>query len=327
MDLTCHLPRACLMLALEGFPSSLSVLQIRDTFHSLNYVYLLTSCLSVVVVYGNICSGRLKDGIIMLELVACSIPSWFSEIQLCLVAFNAEKMIDVDLSEERLQVFSQSLGYRFLKSFLAINPHVCSDFFLTRRRIMSVNIELLLIKPPVRDAIFCTYVIGTPFFNPHLLLALAVSADHTSAGMVQADSGVAGLSSSGSGFHQSFLTLSFGRSFEGDMEEEEAEATEKILMLLKYLEHQMRLLEEVEEVAMNVETQEEFLVTHVSFFSSCGLCPDLLGVDLSNHAPMTFAACHTNSCDLHELHRICLQTIFIGEYPSYPRQADHISEL
>ncbi|GKB56496.1 hypothetical protein Tco_0912682 [Tanacetum coccineum] len=43
------------------------------------------------------------------------------------------------------------------------------------------------------------------------------------------------------------------------MNEGEVAATKKTLMLLKYLEHQMRLLEEVEEVAMKVETQKEFL--------------------------------------------------------------------
>ncbi|GJX75427.1 hypothetical protein Tco_0314022 [Tanacetum coccineum] len=43
------------------------------------------------------------------------------------------------------------------------------------------------------------------------------------------------------------------------MEEVEVAATKKTLMLLKYLEHKMRLLEEVEVVAMKVETQEEFL--------------------------------------------------------------------
>ncbi|GJW48843.1 hypothetical protein Tco_0080489 [Tanacetum coccineum] len=43
------------------------------------------------------------------------------------------------------------------------------------------------------------------------------------------------------------------------MEEVEVAATEKTLMLLKYLEHQMRLLEEVEEVAVKEETQKEFL--------------------------------------------------------------------
>ncbi|GJW62207.1 hypothetical protein Tco_0111542 [Tanacetum coccineum] len=72
-------------------------------------------------------------------------------------------------------------------------------------------------------------------------------------------------------------------------EEEEIAATEKTLMLLKYLEHQMRLLEEVEVVAMKVETQEEFLVRHVSFFSFYKLPPVQLDVDLNNLTPMTSA--------------------------------------
>ncbi|GJR62351.1 hypothetical protein Tco_1504513 [Tanacetum coccineum] len=90
------------------------------------------------------------------------------------------------------------------------------------------------------------------------------------------------------------------------MEEEEAEATKKILMLLKYLEHQMRLLEEVEVVAMKVETQEEFLVTHVSFFSSYELPPDQLDVDLNNLALMTSVKPHTSHCERHEPCRSCL---------------------
>ncbi|GJV29867.1 hypothetical protein Tco_1386315 [Tanacetum coccineum] len=44
----------------------------------------------IVVDREHYCSRRLNDGIIMLELEAFSIPSWFSEVQLCLVAFNAE---------------------------------------------------------------------------------------------------------------------------------------------------------------------------------------------------------------------------------------------
>ncbi|GJY02731.1 hypothetical protein Tco_0360883, partial [Tanacetum coccineum] len=74
------------------------------------------------------------------------------------------------------------------------------------------------------------------------------------------------------------------------MEEEEAEETKKILMLLKYLVHQMRLLEEVEEVAINVETQEEFLVTRVSFFFFLRASSGFVGVDMSNHRSNTFEA-------------------------------------
>nr|GEY87542.1 hypothetical protein [Tanacetum cinerariifolium] len=62
------------------------------------------------------------------------------------------------------------------------------------------------------------------------------------------------------------------------MEEEEVGATKKIMMLLKYLEYQTHLLEEAEVVAVKVETQKEFLVSHVSFFSSGELLPDLIGV-------------------------------------------------
>nr|GFC23922.1 hypothetical protein [Tanacetum cinerariifolium] len=43
-------------------------------------------------------------------------------------------------------------------------------------------------------------------------------------------------------------------------EEKDVGATEKITMLLKYLEHQMHLLEEVEAVAVVVETHKEFLL-------------------------------------------------------------------
>ncbi|GJV12611.1 hypothetical protein Tco_1354152 [Tanacetum coccineum] len=44
----------------------------------------------VVVNWEHYCSRRLNDCIIMLELEAFNIPSWFGEVQLCLVAFNAE---------------------------------------------------------------------------------------------------------------------------------------------------------------------------------------------------------------------------------------------
>ncbi|GJU33778.1 hypothetical protein Tco_1182132 [Tanacetum coccineum] len=77
------------------------------------------------------------------------------------------------------------------------------------------------------------------------------------------------------------------------MEEVEVAATEKTLMLLKYLEHQIRLLEEVEEVAMKEETQKEFLVRHVSFFSFYELPPNQLDVDLNNITLMTSVEPHT----------------------------------
>nr|GEZ70203.1 hypothetical protein [Tanacetum cinerariifolium] len=62
------------------------------------------------------------------------------------------------------------------------------------------------------------------------------------------------------------------------IKKEEMGVAEKILMLLKYLEHQMRRLEEVEAVAVAVETQKEFLVSHISFFSFGELLPELIGV-------------------------------------------------
>ncbi|GJR34391.1 hypothetical protein Tco_1210075 [Tanacetum coccineum] len=66
-------------------------------------VGLILNGLTIIVVYReHYCSRRLNDGIIMLELVACCIPSWFSEVQLCLLAFNAELKEDDrdDLVEE-----------------------------------------------------------------------------------------------------------------------------------------------------------------------------------------------------------------------------------
>ncbi|GKE96918.1 hypothetical protein Tco_1581773, partial [Tanacetum coccineum] len=82
--------------------------------------------------------------------------------------------------------------------------------------------------------------------------------------------------------------------------EEEEEATEKTLMLLKYLEHQTRLLEEVEVVTIKVETQEEFLVRLVSLVSFYELPPDQLDVDLNNLTPMTSSEPHTSHCECHE---------------------------
>ncbi|GJW34896.1 hypothetical protein Tco_0057816 [Tanacetum coccineum] len=57
-------------------------------------------------------SRRLNDGIIMLELIAYCIPSWFSEVQLCLVAFNADLKEDDrdDLAEEADSVLHLELN-------------------------------------------------------------------------------------------------------------------------------------------------------------------------------------------------------------------------
>nr|GFD25572.1 hypothetical protein [Tanacetum cinerariifolium] len=49
----------------------------------------------------------------------------------------------------------------------------------------------------------------------------------------------------------------------------------------------MCLLEDVEVVAVTVETHKEFLVSHVSFFSSGELLPDLIGV-AGTHVCPTF---------------------------------------
>nr|GEW61346.1 hypothetical protein [Tanacetum cinerariifolium] len=64
---------------------------------------------------------------------------------------------------------------------------------------------------------------------------------------------------------------------------------------------------------------EGVLGTSRLFFSSNELPSDLIGVDLSNHAPITSPAHHTTSCDLHEPHKIYFQTSVVGEFPSYQR--------
>ncbi|GKG10071.1 hypothetical protein Tco_0338817, partial [Tanacetum coccineum] len=101
------------------------------------------------------------------------------------------------------------------------------------------------------------------------------------------------------------------------MEEEEVAETKKTLMLLKYLEYETYLLEEVEVVTVKVETQEEFLVHHVSFISFYELPPDELDVDLNNLTPMTSAELHTSHCKWYEPCRSRLQTSVIEEFPSY----------
>ncbi|GJT21982.1 hypothetical protein Tco_0891919 [Tanacetum coccineum] len=135
---------------------------------------------------------------------------------------------------------------------------------------------------------------------PNAVAELFSTSDLLEGGIVQVGLGVAGLSSSGNGFHQSCLESAFSRlafpkfsssdtctcssgmksssirdsirnkswasktpadSYRvSNVEEEEVAATEKTKMLPKYLEHQMRPLEEVVVVAIKVETQEEFLV-------------------------------------------------------------------
>ncbi|GKG34063.1 hypothetical protein Tco_0434222 [Tanacetum coccineum] len=82
------------------------------------------------------------------------------------------------------------------------------------------------------------------------------------------------------------------------------------------------MLEEAEVVAMKVETQEEFLVRHVAFFSFCKLPPVHLDVDLNNLTPMTSTEPHTSHCELHEPYRSCLQASIVEEFPLYQRWAD-----
>nr|GEX59152.1 hypothetical protein [Tanacetum cinerariifolium] len=66
--------------------------------------------------------------------------------------------------------------------------------------------ELLSIEPPVRNTISGTYVIVAQLFS---------TSDTLEEGIVQAGLGVAGLSYSGSGFHQSFLMSAFDAPAEG----------------------------------------------------------------------------------------------------------------
>nr|GFA49917.1 hypothetical protein [Tanacetum cinerariifolium] len=174
--------------------------------------------LLIVVDRERYCLRRLNDGIVMLELVVCSIPSWFSE------------------------------------------------------RIMSINIELLSIKPPVRDAIFCTYVIEELCLNSNMTWRTTIDSDLISFWIPLVNL-----------ICEHLVTL---LPLELKMEEEEEEEvvgeTNKILMLLKYLEYQMCLLEEVEVVVVTVETHKEFLVVVVVDVGSrepdCDIVRSITGV-------------------------------------------------
>ncbi|GKC11469.1 hypothetical protein Tco_1008251, partial [Tanacetum coccineum] len=134
----------------------------------------------------------------------------------------------------------------------------------------------------------------------------------------QAGSGVAGLSSSESDFHQScfkftlgilgqlcFLTDHSGWWMEVEEEEEAVETIQKRQRILKF---QMDLQVVEEGVADEVETQVVFLVTHVSFSSFFMLQPNQLGAGQSDHGPLTSPELRTASCDLHELRRIWFPT-------------------
>ncbi|GKG54737.1 hypothetical protein Tco_0560392 [Tanacetum coccineum] len=65
-------------------------------------------------------------------------------------------------------------------------------------------------------------------------------------------------------------------------------------MRLKYPEHPIRLLEEVDEVAVMVETQEEILVRQFSFVTFYELPPVQQDVDWNNLTPRTSAGLHTS---------------------------------
>nr|GFA13207.1 hypothetical protein [Tanacetum cinerariifolium] len=161
------------------------------------------------------------------------------------------KLLDLEFLDSVGQCF-QNLGQRVVIELVdLVEPHNISfivvdrehdclrrlndDFFSTRQRIMSVNIELLSIKPPVRDAILCTYVIVNRICE-QLVTLLHLELKYQ--------------------FKKFVISPVFASSeFSAGMEEEVG-AIEKILMLMEYLEHQMHPLEEV---AVAVETQKEFL--------------------------------------------------------------------
>nr|GFB01306.1 hypothetical protein [Tanacetum cinerariifolium] len=56
----------------------------------------------IVVDREHYCARRLNDGIIIHELKAFNIPSWFSEVQLCQVAFNVVLKVFNPLSNHKV---------------------------------------------------------------------------------------------------------------------------------------------------------------------------------------------------------------------------------
>nr|GEV81149.1 hypothetical protein [Tanacetum cinerariifolium] len=122
---------------------------------------------------------------------------------------------------------------------------------------------------------------------------------------------VAGLSSLGSSFHQSFLESAFDVVQAIDCGAEVADLDE--------LGASLPLPGAPDAPAgggggggYGGGDPKGVLVRHVSFFSSGELLSDLIGVSLSNHTLMTSPANHTTSCNLHEPHRIYLQTSVVG---------------
>nr|GEV52880.1 hypothetical protein [Tanacetum cinerariifolium] len=72
----------------------------------------------IVVDQEHYCPRRLNDGIIMLELVACSIPSWFSKLDNSRKHpfVRTRKMIEMTLQKEQIQIFKVT-GIQVLKIF------------------------------------------------------------------------------------------------------------------------------------------------------------------------------------------------------------------
>nr|GEU48259.1 hypothetical protein [Tanacetum cinerariifolium] len=153
---------------------------------------------------------------------SCSISSWFSEIHLCLLAFNTELKNQEDDRDDLVKgvdsglqsycdtatraTISQVLQV-FIEEKLRLNSNMT---WRTTERQWSVDIDSDLISYWIRPVnLICEHLV-TLF---HLELKyqfrkFVISLVFTSR-MVQADLGVAGLSSSGSSFHQSFLESAF----------------------------------------------------------------------------------------------------------------------
>nr|GFA39210.1 hypothetical protein [Tanacetum cinerariifolium] len=127
------------------------------------------------------CTRRLNDGVVMLELEAFCIPSWFSEIQLFLVAFNAEVMIENELSLNSDMTWWTTERQRFAD----INPDLVT-FWISPVNVISVTLFHLELK--------MNGVWVESFYN---FICLAFKVCLSKLGMTQADFGVAGLSSSG----------------------------------------------------------------------------------------------------------------------------------
>nr|GFA21615.1 hypothetical protein CTI12_AA475510 [Tanacetum cinerariifolium] len=76
----------------------------------------------IVVDQKHECSRKLNDGIIMLELVAYSIPSWFSEVQLCLKASTFQNQEDDrdDLAEGADSALRRTISLKWSYPYLDV---------------------------------------------------------------------------------------------------------------------------------------------------------------------------------------------------------------